>query len=852
MKSKLPIENSYIHIIGASQHNLKNISVRIPKNKITVITGVSGSGKSSLAYDVLLGEANRLFFATLSNYSRQFLDLSAKASVVKITGLSPAIGLTQRETRPSVRSHIAGFTDIGELLGALFANFSQTYCPEHDLPTEAEDLDQRTQKIIADHESDIIAIMVPIVTSRTGAFVETLTQYAEKGFSKVWIDGALTSLIPLPVLDKNKKHTLKLLVDAIKVSETNRARLSRALATALKEGKGFAEYALLDNTSEGSLKKNVHFSSKGGCPLCQYTWPKLDGRYFSTNSIGRCDACDGIGSLKNREEVATHGEDDLPPLDSPCLKCQGTGLGTVGFFARHHGFRLADIYQKTPEELLPIWVSLVSGVGLPNSQKILYLEIEQRLKRLCQLGLGALSLKRRLQTLSYGELQRLRLAQILATDLCGILYVIDEPSQGLHDDELDILRTVFNDLKQRGNTVVLIEHELAIIASADWIIDLGPGGGTKGGRVVAEFRPDEASKNAKLSNTAYFLSAFQKQNLKKNINPVWRENSAVHPDPKFLKIEQPRLFNLKMAEARFLLNGINLVTGFSGSGKNSLVLKILAQNVQKYLQKSKGSLMQFENCKEVSGLSFIETLKVIDRMPVGKSSQSMAITYLEIMSDVRSLFLATSQAQVLGLSSRDLSFQGGEGRCPDCRGRGYIVRKVKFLADAEVLCLTCSGKRFSDRVLHVFYHDRNFFDVLEMSLDEASVFFKNHRKISHRLKIACDIGLGYLKLGQSTSTYSGGEAQRIKLAAGLARKYFDDKTLIIISEPSLGLHNADIEKFAAVLRILKQQKVTTIVIDNHSAFQHIADWTLRLGPGSGINGGHLVSWGFEEFPRYVI
>ena len=879
-----------IVVRGAAEHNLKGIDIGIERRAITVITGVSGSGKSSLAFDTVLAEAQRRFFYTLSHYSRQFLDLTARPAVKQLTGLSPAIALAQSETQPSRRATVGTLTDLSELLGVMAARFGETRCPTHDLPTGAELPAETVDRLLSRFPGGQIAIAAPIAEGKKGVFKAQLTQAAKKGYLRAFIDGRVVALTPTPVLAKDEKHTIKIIIDYVKVKPEARPRLLRAAEAALAEGDGFGEYFPSDAKAEIDLASGGRFSAKGGCPVCGFSWPRLDSRHFSINSLGRCPDCAGLGiPIPSLFEGAAFADDDADQDDAedagegerPCPSCAGTGLDP-----KTDGIRLSGLTPRALHAMpLADLVTQLEGMrrgkaGLNPAFARVAAEMEAAAQRIVAIGLGYLSLSRRIRSLSGGESQRLKLAGVLAAHLRGVLYVLDEPSQGLHPTELDVIWTALANLKAQGNTIIVVDHDEHFMRRADWIADLGPGGGARGGRLMAKFKPSEAAHFVRESKTARFLVEGEAKRAALTAAAGPPANAAM------MTVEGARLHNLVVPKVKIPLAAWTVVAGVSGAGKSSLVLGTIAATLVPALkargarpprpaplipralkapmrgakaEKAAADARQADataaakalrdetipgvNCDALTGVASLTQIEVIDRKPVAKSSVSMPASYLDVMGELREIYAALPDAQVMGLTAADFSLSREGGRCPECKGRGELNLTMRFLADARVRCPVCKGARYRSNVLAVRMtlngQKLSMGDVMGLTLDEAVVAFKNHRRIVQRLEPAVELGLGYLKMGQTSASLSGGEAQRLKLVPYLGKRFSAGQTLIL-DEPTTGLHFEDVERLIAVLRKLVQTGVTIIMIEHNADVIAAADWIVELGPGAAKDGGRLL------------
>jgi excinuclease ABC subunit A len=879
-----------IEVRGASEHNLKGIDVSIARGAITVVTGVSGSGKSSLAFDTILAESQRRFFYTLSHYTRQFLDLKSRPAARSIGGLSPAIALAQNETPPSRRATVGTLVDLSELTGVMLARFGEQRCPEHDLPTGALEPGAIVDGILAQYGADTasggkgakgLTVLVPVATAKKGTFRAQLTAFAERGYVKAFIDGELEPLSPVPTLGREDKHTIKVVLDQLRLRADLRPRLVRAIETAILEGKGYGEYLVHDVGTGVAPDPGaaVTFSAKGGCPTCGFAWPRLEARHFAANSLGRCEICNGLGTvavgktgtaaaLDEDDEAAEAGE--VVPGGSPgerdCTACRGTGLKAELAAIKLAGRGPHDLH-RLPLEDYARFLDTLAASPLGANPALLRVVNEARAiaRRVTEVGLGYLSMARRVRTLSGGEAQRLKLSGILAESLRGVLYVLDEPSQGLHPTEVGRLVGILGRLRDQGNTVVVVDHDEGLMLGADWIVDLGPGGGAQGGRLMATFPPAQAARFARESLTARWLSggvARSETALRPARALSAAEGGATAPDAIVLK--GARRHNLQLPEVRFPRSAFTVVTGVSGAGKTSLVLGTLYPNAAREVaattergrpRSKREGKAQPTDCDAVSGLEGLVSVALVDRRPIAKSSVSMPASYLDIMGELRDLYASLPDAQIMGLTPRSFSLSVEGGRCPECKGRGELSLSMKFLADARVPCAVCGGRRFMPNVLAVKYGPSgglSLDEVLELTLEEVAQRFSTHRRIAQRLAPALDLGLGYLKLGQPTASLSGGEAQRLKLVPYLTTRVRDAGAgaLLILDEPTTGLHFADVERLMQVVHRLTAGGATIVMIEHHQDVIAAADWRIDLGPGPAAKGGRLVRQGAPaDFPR---
>ncbi|NRA45178.1 MAG: excinuclease ABC subunit UvrA [Oligoflexales bacterium] len=819
----------HITIKGAHENNLQHCDLKIHRGSITVVTGVSGSGKSSLVFDTILAEAHRRFFYTLSHYSRQFLNMGTKPKVVQIDGLSPAIGLAQNETQPSKRASVGTLSDLAELLGVLFANYGERFCPEHNLPTTAQTLDDIAETILASFEGKMLAVVAPLVEGKKGHFKKKLEGLAEQGFLRILLNGKTCTLSPIPDLNREEKHTIKLIVDYVRVTAKNLGRLKRSVETALEHSKGFVE--CFDSDKKGNLGKSIagRYALSGGCPVCRYSWPKLDARYFSANSLGRCPACNGLGMIQ--DDTSEESEQSRV-----CHECDGTGIHEVYRHIRLGGKSIQELHNLDLRQLKHFCYELenTSLKSNPAFMRVLE-EVLAKLKQLGGIGLHYLHMARRIHTLSGGELQRLKLAGVLSQHLRGVLYVLDEPSQGLHPQELTSLLKVLQDLKKNGNTILMVDHDDFMIKNSDWIVDMGPGGGVNGGKVLAQFTPLEANKYASESKTAGFISAPKPLGLDTGSEQKIDES-------RFISILGAKKYHLSIPELRFLKGGLNVVTGVSGSGKSTLVQQIFYRACCKQLLDGEGGFEpegEEAHYKRIVGLDDIKKVTLIDRKPLSKTRTSMPATYLDVFTYIRQIFEKLPEAQIMGLKSRDFSLQVKGGRCEECKGQGEITLSMKFLADARVQCPSCQGARYQPQILNIQYMGYSLADILNLTIEEALNVFKHHPKVTKRLQAAKDLGLAYLRLGQTSLSLSGGEAQRLKLVPFFSKKA-ENGTVLILDEPTRGLHTSDIELLTKALLSFVSSGGTIILIEHCHELIAKADWVVDLGPGSGELGGKLV------------
>lgn len=836
--------HDFIKVRGANEHNLKNVDLDIHRGSITVVTGVSGSGKSSLAFDTVLAESQRRFFYTLSHYSRQFLDLGTRPAVRQISGLSPAIALAQNETAPSHRATLGSLTDISELIAVMFARFGEQLCPKHRRPTAAMTKEEIVRHIVEAASGSTIALVVPMAESKKGIFRKELTAFSAKGYTKAWIDGKIVSLDPIPELAREEKHTIKILVDLLKVKPESPERLVRGVQAVLDQSGGYGEWLSVDAKGQWDVEDKHVFSVKSGCPECGFSWPRLDSRYFNSNSLGRCDECDGYGELDivESEDGADEEESVLGETDVRCDACYGTGVQKDAEAILLGGKTIHEILNMPLLHLRAQFDDLAAKGNLtanPAFERV-YSEVQASVGRLVEMNLGYLSLGRRVRSLSGGEAQRVKLSGILSENLRGILYVLDEPSQGLHHTELATMVQSLKALRDQGNTIIVVDHDEDIMKAADFIVDLGPTGGAQGGYLQASFAPKDAKNFVKVSKTAEWLVRKPAQVSRKQLD---RTNA------RFLEIVKPRINNLRMSKVRIPLEAMTVVTGVSGAGKSSLVLGVIVPNLlaAMNLDGKSSKKSPWTHCDAFTGHNDIQRVDLIDRRPVAKSSVSMPATYLDVLGDLRDLYASLPDAQVAGLTPKSFSIHVEGGRCPECKGRGELNLTMRFLADARVQCPVCRGRRFRSHVLDVKFNGLSIYDVLNLSVDEAVARFAHHKRIVQKLAPAQSLGLGYLKLGQPSASLSGGEAQRLKMVPYFSKK-MGQGSVLILDEPTTGLHFEDVARLIAVMRELADSGVTLIVVEHNHEVIRAGDWCLMVGPGAADAGGDLI---YEGVPKSV-
>ena len=919
--------NEYIKIEGARAHNLKNINVQIPRDKLVVVTGLSGSGKSSLAFDTIYAEGQRRYVESLSAYARQFLGQMDKPDVDNIEGLSPAISIDQKTTSHNPRSTVGTVTEIYDYLRLLYARAGRPHCPNCGKPITQQSVDQMVDRIMQLPAGAKLLIMAQLVRGKKGEHKKVLEQIRREGYVRVRIDGELHDLGEEIALEKQKKHTIEIVVDRLVVREGMESRLADSLETALHAGEGVVYVQVVD----GEL---LMFSENFACVDCGISLPEIAPRMFSFNSpFGACPVCTGLGSHKefdpalvvpdptlsvadgvfaplsknpnsygmraitallaahdydahtpwNRMDKKTqkmllYGSDEyvsfqytnmfgeekeyhvpyegvLPALtrryretdseemresyedymtDTPCSACHGARLKPEALAVTVGGKNIAALTALTIREA-DAFLTAAEQDFSPREAKIageILKEIHARLHFLLDVGLDYLTLSRAASTLSGGEAQRIRLATQIGSGLMGVLYILDEPSIGLHQRDNNRLLATLRHLRDLGNTLIVVEHDEDTMYAADHIIDIGPGAGEHGGEVVAEGTAAEIMKNP-ASITGQYLS-------RKKFIPVPAERRR--GNGYFLEVVGASENNLKDVNVKFPLGTLTLVTGVSGSGKSTLVNEILYRGVASRLYRAKGKPGKH---KKIKGLEHIDKVINIDQQPIGRTPRSNPATYTGVFDAIRELFSQVSESRMRGYKAGRFSFNVKGGRCEACRGDGILKIEMQFLPDVYVPCEVCKGARYNRETLEVHYKGKTIAEVLDMTIDEAVEFFANVPRIARKLEIIRDVGLGYIRLGQPATTLSGGEAQRVKLATELARRS-TGKTLYILDEPTTGLHAADIHKLLLILQRLVDGGDTVVVIEHNLDVIKTADHIIDLGPEGGTGGGTIVAQGTPE------
>ena len=918
-----------ISIKGARTHNLKNIDVDIPRNKLVVITGLSGSGKSSLAFDTLYAEGQRRYVESLSAYARQFLSMMEKPDVDQIEGLSPAISIEQKSASHNPRSTVGTVTEIYDYLRLLYSRVGTPKCPDHDIELKAKSISEITDQICSFEEGQKIMIIAPIVRGKKGEHLAVYEDLRQEGFVRAKVNERIYSLDEFPELEKNKKHNISAVVDrlVIKNNEEFRQRVAESVETASNFSDGIIEIDFMDGKSESIL-----FSTNFSCPECGYSIPELEPRMFSFNSpFGACDKCDGLGVIQFIDPSKLIPDEDVS-INNGAIK-GWTRRNRFYFYqlkclANHYNFSLSEKWKNLDDDIKKIilwgsddvidfskrWRSgsrlvrkhkfegvitntqrrfrdtdseymrnelskllsdkncdacngsrlkkesrnvfvkntpinhitemrinesleFISELKLQgNKKKIaekILKEINDRLSFLENVGLGYLALDRSAESLSGGEAQRIRLASQIGSGLVGVTYILDEPSIGLHQRDNGKLIETLKNLRDLGNTVIVVEHDEDAMREADYIIDMGPGAGVHGGKVCAEGDFEKILKD-KNSITGKFLSKKREIKVPKK---------RAKPNGKFIEIRSAFANNLNNIDIEIPVGLFTAVTGVSGSGKSSLINQTLLPMSTFMLNRA--NLKKEVKCKEIKGLENLDKVIDIDQSPIGRTPRSNPATYIGLFSNIRDLFAQTIEARARGYKPGRFSFNVKGGRCESCQGDGLIKVEMHFLADVYVTCDVCNGSRYNDQTLEVKYKDKNISDVLNMTVEDALSFFDQIPAIKKKLQTLYDVGLGYITLGQSATTLSGGEAQRIKLAKELSKRS-TGKTLFILDEPTTGLHFHDIELLLKVLHRLKEQGNTIIVIEHNLDVIKTADWIVDLGPEGGSQGGQLIANGAPE------
>jgi excinuclease ABC subunit A len=803
---------SAIKVIGARHHNLKNLSVEIPPNQLTVLTGVSGSGKSTLAFDIIFQEGQRRYIDCLSPYARQYMTHLKRADVDLVENIPPTIAVSQKTAPPMGVSTIATTTEIYQFLRLLYSKVGVQHCPKHDLPIQGLSQDQICEEILQYSEGKRTFIFAPAVSGRKGYYNDLFQRSLAAEIEEARIDGSVVRLTEDLRLERHKLHWISLLTASFSPQKKNPQMLQAAIQQALLLGEGTVEVALDTKGAEARV-----FSSDRVCPKCKRGFRELDPQDFSFRSQrGLCVKCGGRGVT---------GEDDDQVI---CATCDGARIGEVGRSVLLGGKRIFELSKMTAPELLKFVNSFKFLDRLKPVVEPVIRELIHRLEVIDSVGLGYLSLDRDASTISGGEAQRLRLARTLGSPLTGICYVLDEPTIGLHPKDHERLMEILFQLRDRGNTVLVVEHDEETICLADHVIDIGPDGGAGGGRIVAQGSPIELLK-ATNSKTGQALKARLSQNYDVVKSPARKKNE-------FLKLTGASANNLKDVNAEFLLQGLTVVCGVSGAGKSSLVHSSLVPAILEEFGEVNSKKKTFE---KISGHDSIQRYLEIDQSPVGKTPASCPASYLGVFDQIRKLYAMTPDAQVKGYNQSYFSYNSGKGRCSNCEGKGYLKIPMSFLPDAMSECEVCRGLRYNDGAQEILYQGFSIGEVLQKTMTEARDIFANHALVRRTLNYICDLGIGYLTLGQPTHTLSGGEIQRLKLARELGAREAVD-TLYILDEPTVGLHMTDVEKLMNVIRKLIEKGNSVVMIEHNLDVISAADYLIELGPGPGDAGGRII------------
>ncbi len=919
------MNHEYIDIKGARENNLKDVDIKVPRNQFVIMTGVSGSGKTSLAFDTIYAEGQRRYVESLSAYARQFLGNSEKPDVESIEGLSPAISIDQKTTSNNPRSTVGTVTEIYDYLRLLYARVGTPYCPNHNEPITSQTIKQMVDRIMELPDKTRLIIMAPAVHGAKGTHKDLFEHLRKEGYIRARIDGEMKLLEDVESLEKNKKHNIDVIVDRI-VKGSDRSRLHDSLESACKLGDGLV---IVEHDGKEDL-----FSTNYSCKYCGFTIPRLEPRLFSFNApFGACDHCKGLGITqkvdldylipdrnksirqggiiyyrniiakenlewqrfkalcdyyeididkpikqltKKEMDLLLYGSKDIISYhiysksgsvikksefiegvctlierrymetssqmsrewyatflaEAPCPVCGGKRLNEQALAVRIGGKNIYEWTQMSVKQAIVFMDELQLSVQQREIAKLILKEIKDRLQFLNNVGLAYLTLDRLAGSLSGGEAQRIRLATQIGSHLSGVLYVLDEPSIGLHQRDNDRLIATLKNMRDLGNSLIVVEHDEDTMRASDYIIDIGPGAGVHGGQVVAAGTPEEVMNNEQ-SITGGYLSGRMRIEMPKTRRKGNR---------KCLEVVDAYENNLKHINVKFPLGKLIVVTGVSGSGKSTLVNEVLSKGIMHELGRTK---IKAGKHKKIKGLDHIDKIIDISQDPIGRTPRSNPATYTGVFDDIRDLFAQTPEAKMRGYEKGRFSFNVKGGRCEACQGDGILKISMHFLPDVYVPCEECGGKRYNEETLQVTYKGKNIFDILDMSVEEAIDFFANVAKIRHKLETLKDVGLGYIKLGQSATTLSGGEAQRVKLASELQRKA-TGKTLFVLDEPTTGLHTHDVKKLLEVLQCIVDNGDTVLVIEHNLDIIKCADYIIDLGPEGGDEGGNIMAVGTPE------
>jgi excinuclease ABC subunit A len=819
--------SSSILIRGARVHNLRAVDLDVPRDRLVVFTGVSGSGKSSLAFDTIFAEGQRRYIECLSTYARQFLDQLERPDVDLIEGLPPTVAIDQKAGQASPRSTVGTITEIHDYLRLLFARLGTPFCPKCGMAIHRQTPEQMADHVLGLPQGRKVMLLAPLVRGRKGQHLEAFQAIRRAGLIRTRVDGEIVELAEEPPrLARTKVHHIEAVVDRLVIREGIRPRLAESLNLALKLAEGVV---IVSAEGTGGWEDHV-LSVHLACPNCGTGLQALQPRSFSFNSpYGACPACEGLGTF------ATSG----PGGDRvPCPACDGSRLRPEARAVRVGGKSIDEVSSLPIDEAIRLFDALPLDESQRPIGEPLVREIAGRLRFLEEVGLGYLTLGRGSETLSGGELQRARLATQLGAGLVGVCYVLDEPTAGLHPRDTDRLIASLRGLRAQGNSVLVVEHDEAVIRAADWVVDLGPGAGPDGGRIVATGRPEQLAASAE-SITGPYLRA----------RPSHRPHASrrLEQSPGWVSIRNATGRNLRGIDARIPLGTLTCVTGVSGSGKSTLVHDVLAREHRRRLQAPGGRMggVAAGGSADIEGLEALEALVEVDQGPIGRSPRSTPATFTGVFDQIRKVYAATRQARIRGYGAARFSFNARGGRCEACEGQGKRRVPMQFLPDLYVTCEECRGQRFNRQTLEVRFKGRSIGEVLELRVDEARTFFEAQHRVLPGLHAMHDVGLGYLTLGQSSTELSGGEAQRVKLAAHLCGET-SGRSLYILDEPTTGLHFADIDRLLAILHRLADRGNTVVVIEHQLDVIASADWVIDLGPDGGEAGGRIVAMGPPE------
>jgi excinuclease ABC subunit A len=858
--------NNAVVIHNAREHNLKNIDVQIPRDKFTVITGVSGSGKSTLAFDILFNEGQRRYLESLNAYARQFVQPAARPDVDAIFGIPPTVAIEQRTSRGGRKSTVATLTEIYHFLRLLYVKLGTQFCPDCEVAIEPQSAGSIAARLLRDYKGKRIALLAPLVVARKGYYTDLAKWAAKKGFKTLRVDGANLSTLQWPRLSRFKEHTIELPVAEIDVTSRSDTTLHHALARALDFGKGIVH--VLGPKSD----KVTVFSTRRACPSCGRSFAELDPRLFSFNSRhGWCDSCYGTGVEMTGFDEEQSGEEiwwnewyEHEP--EPCNACGGRRLSPIALHVRFRDRSIADLTRESVAQSREFFAGLDLTARETEIARDLLAELRARLGFLDRVGLGYLQLDRSAPTLSGGEAQRIRLAAQLGSNLQGVCYVLDEPTIGLHPRDNEILLDSLAELANHRNTLVVVEHDEETIRRADYVLDLGPAAGIRGGEVVGSGTVKDLMRNPR-STTGRFLA--------QPLQHPPRPHRGVDARTDLLKLDRVTLHNIKGTDVGIPLGRLVVITGVSGSGKSTIARDVLYANLRRVLGEANGNgtagqgrvnggarkngngarripKEDLVGCSGIRGAEKVDRVLEVDQTPIGKTPRSCPATYVGFWDDIRTIYAGTTEARIRGYTSSRFSFNTAGGRCEACEGQGVKTIEMSFLPDVKVACDVCGGRRFSSETLAVLWRGKSIGDILAMSVDDAVEFFQAHPRVHHALKLLQDVGLGYLTLGQQSPTLSGGEAQRIKLVTELAKvrgdvragpRFKPKHTLYVLDEPTVGLHMADVEKLLHVLHRLVEAGNTAVVVEHNLDVMAEADWIVDMGPEAGDRGGRVVAEG---------